>query len=287
MSKQNKFPKYNILGSEIDKVTIDEAIEYVVDHVKHKKKPAFMVKMYVELLDRASSDPQIKNLLSEATLSVPEGVSTQWAATYLHRGRPSILRAISLTLAIIFDPKAIKDPIPEKFGGTVFTLKLLEACQDKDVSVYLIGSPSESDITATEKHIINRFPKLKIAGTHPGSLGALSGSELEQVLNDEPVESELVEDIKAKKPDIIFVGMGFPLQEKVILKIMNQIGHGFFIGEGGTFDYDEFGGVFKKAPEWVQRIGMEWLWRLSLQPSRIKRQSAIPRFMWHVYRSRK
>ncbi len=287
MSYQSKFPKYNILGCHIDRLTLDEAIEYVIDHIEDKKPPAYMVKVYVELLDRAANDPQIKSLLNESTLSVPEGVSTQWAASYLYNGKPGLFRAIGLAFSIIFNPRAIKNPIPEKFGGTVFTLRLLEACEKEGISVYLIGSPVDSDITATEKHILSRFPKLKIAGSHPGSLGALSGAELEQVLNDEPVEEELVEDIKKKKPDIIFVGMGFPLQEKVIAKIIGQVKHGFFIGEGGTFDYDEFGGVFKKAPRWVQRIGMEWLWRLSLQPSRIKRQSSIPRFMWHVYRSKK
>lgn len=287
MSSQNKYPKYNILGCQIDRLTLDETIEYVIGHVEHKKPPAYMVKVYVELLDRAANDPQIKVLLNEANLSVPEGVSTQWAASYLYNGQPGLLRAIGLAFSIVFNPKAIKSPIPEKFGGTVFTLKLLEACERDGISVYLIGSPVDSDITATEKHILNRFPKLNIAGSHPGSLGALSGAELEQVLNDEPVEEELVEDIKQKKPDIIFVGMGFPLQEKVIAKVISQVKHGFFIGEGGTFDYDEFGGVFKKAPKWVQKIGMEWLWRLSLQPSRIKRQLVIPRFMWHVYRSKK
>lgn len=286
MSKQTKFPKYRILGSDIDRLTLDEAIDYVLSHTAAKKPPAYMVKMYVELLDRAASDPQIKSLLGEATLSVPEGVSTQWAATYLYRGRRSFLRALGLALSIVIRPKSIQDPIPEKFGGTVFTLRLLEACEREKQSIYLIGSPADSDITATEKHILHRFPKLKIAGTHPGSLGALTGQELEQVLYDEPVEQELVEDIQKNKPDIIFVGMGFPLQEKVISKIISQVKHGFFIGEGGTFDYDEFGGVFKKAPKWVQKIGLEWLWRLSLQPSRIKRQSAIPRFMWHVYRSK-
>lgn len=287
MSAQNKFPKYNILGCQIDRLTLDEAVEYVITQIKGKKPPAYMVKVYVELLDRAASDPSIKNLLNESTLSVPEGVSTQWAASYLYNGKPGLLRALALAFSIILNPRAIKHPIPEKFGGTVFTLRLLDACERKGVSVYLIGSPVDSDITATEKHILNRFPNLKIAGSHPGSLGALSGSELEQVLIDEPVEKELVEDILLKKPDVVFVGMGFPLQEKVIAKIISQVKHGFFIGEGGTFDYDEFGGVFKKAPKWVQRIGMEWLWRLSLQPSRYKRQYVIPKFMWHVYRSKK
>lgn len=287
MSLQNSFPKYKILGTEVDRLTIDEATDYVIEYVSKQQPPAYMVKLYVELLDRSANDHQVKALLNGANLAVPEGVSAQWAATYLYDGRPGLLRWLVLSAAIVFNPKRLSSPIPEKFGGTVFTLRLLKAMSDEGKKLYLVGNPVDSDITVTEKHLKNRFPKLKIVGCHPGSLGALSGSELAQVLSDEPVEKELVDDINAKQPDVILIGMGFPLQERVIAKILPQIKHGFFIGEGGTFDYDEFGGSLKKAPQWAQKTGLEWLWRLLLQPMRIKRQWVIPRFMWHVYRSDK
>ncbi len=70
-------------------------------------------------------------------------------------------------------------------------------------------------------------------------------------------------------------------------RLQEKLTHGVMIGEGGTFDYQQFGGKLPKAPGWVQKINLEWLWRLIRQPWRLKRQLAIPRFMWRVYQEGK
>ena len=80
--------------------------------------------------------------------------------------------------------------------------------------------------------------------------------------------------------------MGFPLQEQVCAYLASHIGHGVFIGEGGTFDYEQFGGARPKAPATMQKLGLEWLWRLGLEPRRIVRQLAIPRFIYRIWRTR-
>ncbi|MEX0934288.1 MAG: WecB/TagA/CpsF family glycosyltransferase, partial [Candidatus Saccharimonadales bacterium] len=98
------------------------------------------------------------------------------------------------------------------------------------------------------------------------------------------LEKQLLADLKRLRPDIVLVGIGFPRQEKLISRLVKQLDHGVLIGEGGTFDYDVFGGKRKKAPRWMQRSGIEWLWRLILEPSRINRQLAIPIFIWQIYR---
>jgi N-acetylglucosaminyldiphosphoundecaprenol N-acetyl-beta-D-mannosaminyltransferase len=121
-------------------------------------------------------------------------------------------------------------------------------------------------------------------GSHLGRLKNLDHKNLELALNNQPVEEELLQDIKSADPDIILVGMGFPLQEKLISKLAGKLEHGVLIGEGGTFDYRSFGGRQAKAPKLLQRIGLEWLWRLALQPKRLRRQLAIPRFLWRLYR---
>jgi N-acetylglucosaminyldiphosphoundecaprenol N-acetyl-beta-D-mannosaminyltransferase len=80
--------------------------------------------------------------------------------------------------------------------------------------------------------------------------------------------------------------MGFPVQERVCTYLSEHSSHGVFIGEGGTFDYERFGGQRPKAPSWIQRIGLEWLWRLVLEPRRLGRQLAIPRFIYRIWRDR-
>jgi N-acetylglucosaminyldiphosphoundecaprenol N-acetyl-beta-D-mannosaminyltransferase len=80
--------------------------------------------------------------------------------------------------------------------------------------------------------------------------------------------------------------MGFPLQERIISRLAEHLKHGVLIGEGGTFDYEQFGGTRTKAPAIMQRLGLEWFWRLILEPNRIKRQLAIPRYIWRIWRAR-
>lgn len=284
MASNTRYKSFRILDSTVDAITMEQAVEAIIEHTGGLHTPGYAVKYYVELLERAAHDRAIRELLERATLRLPEGVSVQWASAYLHEGAPTLLRAVGLALAIILRPAVIRRPISEKFGGTVFTWKLLQACAHHGRSVYLIGSPKGRSIEEAARYIQKQLPVLSIAGTHPGALSGVGGAELRQRLSSEPLETELVADLRRTKPDVILVAMGFPLQEEVISKLIPQLSRGFLIGEGGTFDYDSFGGTLPKAPRWAQRSGLEWLWRLGLEPSRWKRQLSIPAFMWHVYR---
>ncbi len=277
-------PAPSILGVFIDTLTINQAIEQIIDHAASKQSARYIVKPYVEFFDRAKRDADVRNLLNQAWLRLPESISAQWAAAYL-TGQPSIWRALRLTCNIIVNTKVLTSPIPEKFGGTIFTWKLLEACTAQRLSIYLIGSPRQGDINRTANAIQARLPSLTIVGTWPGQWGGMEGEELRRRLRTAPIEAKLLADLQKRKPDIMLVGMGFPLQEELMAKLVPQLAHGAMIGEGGTFDYDSFGGTRTKAPMWMQHIGLEWLWRLILEPSRWRRQLAIPRFMWAVYRS--
>jgi N-acetylglucosaminyldiphosphoundecaprenol N-acetyl-beta-D-mannosaminyltransferase len=286
MTNPDKTPYYEVLGVPIDALRMDEAAKIIVERATDTKKPpVYVSKPYVEYFDLITRDPKVRELINKAWLLLPDAVSIQWATTYLYGGVHTFWRMVSLTLQIIFRPSALRHYIPEKFGGATFTWELLNEAEHKGASVYLFGSPQQTSIEATADVIRKHLPRLEIAGTHAGALQGLSSDELRRALKSQPVENELVADLKKTNPDIILVGMGFPLQEELMAKIAPQLSHGVLIGEGGTFDYDSFGGVRKRAPHWMQRIGLEWLWRLILEPKRIGRQLAIPRFIWKVYRS--
>lgn len=125
-----------------------------------------------------------------------------------------------------------------------------------------------------EKNITKIFPKL-------AGLNVWGG------YYDESDEPKLVAEIKAAKLDILFVATGFAKQELFIAKYIKENLASVLIGEGGTFDYKEFGGDIKRAPVWAQKIGLEWLWRLIIQPSRITRQVAVPKFIYKVQKQAK
>lgn len=276
---------YDILGVRVDALDMATAIQKITVAAQAAEPARYLIKPYVEFLHQAGRNPEVAAVLNGAWLSLPDGVSTQWAAAYLYGGRRGIWRLLRLLTAIVVRPTDIREQIPEKFGGTVFTWRLLEAASRNHLSIYLVSSPNSGDISNAVAAIKERLPELTVAGTWPGRLDGKSGSALLAALSHEPVEQELLADLKRKRPDLILVGMGFPLQEAVIAKLAPQLQHGVLVGEGGTFDYDSFGGNRRKAPEFLQRIGLEWLWRLILEPSRLRRQLAVPSFVWAVYRA--
>ena len=273
MSKQTRFPKCSVLGLEVDAVTITEAIDHIVGLAGDAASgPRYVVKPYVEFVPVARRRPEVMELLNNAELCLADGVALQWAAAYQHRKRGLVALLRSLA-DIVVAPNQLRDPIAERHGGANFTLPLLRRCADAGLGVYLIGSPTRNPIDVTADHLRQQLPALRITGMASGHLSA-----------DDEVQ--VVAELRAVRPDIVLVGMGFPRQEELIARVIPSVDHGIFIGEGGTFDYQEFGGGVRRAPALLQRAGLEWAWRLALQPSRFRRQLAIPRFIADVYRER-
>lgn len=134
----------------------------------------------------------------------------------------------------------------------------------KDKSFYLIGSQQEV-IDRTVTNLKSEFPGINILNYRNG------------YIRDGNDKRELINDIKQKKPDVVFVAMGSPKQEELIEEMMNEY-RGVYQGLGGSFDV--YVGALKRAPEWWVKNDLEWAYRLIKQPSRIKRQIHLVRFMW-------
>jgi N-acetylglucosaminyldiphosphoundecaprenol N-acetyl-beta-D-mannosaminyltransferase len=83
-------------------------------------------------------------------------------------------------------------------------------------------------------------------------------------------------------PDVLLVGMGMPRQEKWIAHHKQMLGVPVSVGVGGSFDV--YAGVVRRAPRWMQRYGLEWLWRLLQDPRKIAKVRNLPRFVWLVWR---
>ena len=282
MSKQTDFDKVPILGVEVDAITIDQAIDYILTRAANHKQPAgYVVKPYVEFLDQAATNPTLQHILNNSELTLADGVALIWAAHYLYAGPHSLVRFWRSLFQIVLSPKTLQWPLPERIAGINLTWPLLEAATHRKTAVFLIGKENAKDIETTAAVIQQKLPELHIAGTFSGRdpsrpLGEVSEAWISEVLIA----------ITGSKPDLILVGMGFPLQEQVMSRLAPQLPHGMLIGEGGTFDYEQFGGRRKKAPQIMQYLGLEWLWRLILDPRRIRRQLAIPRFIWRIWRVR-
>ena len=259
-----------ILGVRIDVYKIEEINSLIVEYAKKEtKKPLIIFKPYVEFLSLAGKNDDVKKLLNSSDINIADSSAIQWAASYLY-GKPNIgSNIISTYFSLIFRLQSEKwrqQIVSQRMAGVDQTLPLLRLASKNNLKIGILGGPK--DTLATQKELEKRFKNIKV--------NIWSG------FYEESSESELVKDIASKNLDVLFCAMGFPKQEKFIVKHQNKLNAKVLIGEGGSFDYDQLGGSIKRAPAWMRKLSLEWLWRLVIQPKRIRRQLAIPNFIKQV-----
>jgi N-acetylglucosaminyldiphosphoundecaprenol N-acetyl-beta-D-mannosaminyltransferase len=156
----------------------------------------------------------------------------------------------------------------ERICGVDLVPEIAQCCAYERRSLFLIGGrPGVAEEAARE--LKRRFPALQIAGCHHGYFDAES-------------ESGVVEMIARTRPDVLVAGMGAPKQEKWLAENAAAIGAKLAIGVGGSLDV--LAGRSKRAPRWMQRAGIEWLWRFVSDPKRVRKVALLPAFCWIVLR---
>ncbi len=235
-----------ILGVKVDNLSFEEALVEVTKLVEEGRtgSPKYLVKPNAEITTYAQKDSEFKDILNSASLAPPDGVGLMVASWLKHT------------------------PLRERVGGPDLTEEVLALAQRQSYSVFFLGA-KENVLERLVKVVRDRFPKLKVVGFQNGYFGM-----------DEPV----VNKIRQAKPDILFVALGFPKQEKWIADHLNDLGVPLSIAEGGSFDF--ISGVVPRAPSWMGKAGLEWLFRLMREPSRITRHLSLLRFVWLVLTKR-
>ena len=151
-----------------------------------------------------------------------------------------------------------------KIAGAEFWLDIIEEYQNEK-SIYLMGSTQEV-IEKTVSKLKESFPLLKITGFRDGFL---KEGDKELVINE----------LKQQRPDVVFVAMGSPRQELLMDELLSH--HpALYMGLGGSFDV--YMGLKKRAPVLFQKLGLEWLYRLLKEPTRISRQTSLAKFLIKV-----
>jgi len=267
--------KVYILGVRIDLLTIKEINSRIIEQAKKPyHTPLVIFKPYVEFLSLASRNNDIKDLINSSDINVADSTAVAWSASYLY-GRPEMRWGlISLFSSLVFRLQSkswLAQIVPEQMAGVDQTIPLINQANKNRLKVGIIGGPK--DTATLSRAVTSRYKDIR--------LSCWSG------FFDKPNETEIVEEIAAEKLDILFCAMGFPKQEKFISKHKRALGAKVIIGEGGSFDYDQLGGTIKRSPALLRSIHLEWLWRLALQPKRLRRQFAIPNFIHKVYSEKK
>lgn len=270
LSQNIQSKRVTVLGIGFDPLTQAEVVQTIatVLRARPRRKSFRLVKPYVEFFRTAASDKAVSEAITSADLVVADGVSIQWAAAYIYgsdHGTMAFWRGLFTKLQ---DAKWRQSVLPGRGAGVDATHQLLLEAAQRGWRVGILGGPKDS--VATRLALEERYPVLQLVNVWSGYFKPSS-------------EKHLVRTIAAADLDILFVAIGHPRQELFMQAHVSDGLARVLVGEGGTFDYDQMGGRLRRAPAWMRRLGLEWLWRVLLQPSRIKRQLAILPFLWNVY----
>ncbi len=236
-----------ILGVPIHDVTMNEACEHAERLILAGGAHQFAT-VNPEFVMTAQRDADFMQALQRAALNVPDGAGILWAARRRRR------------------------PLQSRVPGIELMVKLCGIASAHQWQVYFLGAkPGVAERAAAAMAL--RYPGMMVAGTYAGS----------------PAEAEapaIVERIRAARPHMLFVAYGAPAQDKWLARHLQschenasvESGQGLVgMGVGGAFDM--VAGLQQRAPEWMQDANLEWLYRLIRQPWRIKRQTALLRYV--------
>ena len=200
-----------------------------------------------EMLMRATHDEELRRILNASALVVPDGAGTVWAARHLGHA------------------------MPERVAGYDLAQELLRCAPAEGRSVYFFGSaPGVAEKAKAKAEQL--YPGIEIVGVRNGFFSPADNAAI-------------IAEIRAARPDLLLVALGVPKQEKWIAAHLAELDVPVAIGVGGTLDV--MAGVMKRAPYWMQRAKLEWLFRGLMQPKRAGRLLALPKFVLKVHASRK
>ena len=196
-----------------------------------------------EMILRATHDPDLMQILNQAALVVPDGAGTVWAAHHLG------------------------EEMPERVAGYDLAQRLMKDAPAQHRRIFFFGSaPGVAEKAKAKAERL--YPGIEIVGTRNGFFSE----------SDVPA---IVEQIRCAKPDLLLVALGVPKQEKWLQKHLSELEVPVSIGVGGTLDV--MAGVMKRAPRWMQKAKLEWLFRGMMQPKRAGRLMALPKFVLKVH----
>jgi len=242
----------SICGVKIDRHSFDEVVEAITNYAVSGDVPEYVVTPNAQHVLTFQKDAYFRDIYHKAFLVVPDGVPLLWAA------------------------KLLKTPLNGRVNGTDLFEQLCAIAADKDLKVFLLGGrPRAADKAA--QVLQSRHPTLNIAGTYCPPYGFEADAEELAKIN---------RIIKIAAPHILFVGLGAPKQEYWIYANYKEVGVPISIGIGVSFEL--VSGMVTRAPVWMQKIGLEWFFRLMMEPRRLWQRYLIGNalFVWLVLKQR-
>lgn len=226
--------KRSILGVSVNVVDYEGAVSSIIKAAEDKM-PFGVSALAVHGVMTGALDAAHKYRLNRLALVTPDGQPVRWALQFLHG-----------------------EKLPDRVYGPELTLLTTKMAAEKGLSIYLYGSRKEV-LDTFAKNLGEKYEVLKIVGTEASKFKKLSHIE----------QQELNERIIASGADIVFVGLGCPRQEVFAFEHADALNRPV-IAVGAAFDFHA--GMLKQAPKWMQDRGLEWLFRLCVEPRRLAKR---------------
>lgn len=230
-------PRTNILGVGISALTMDLALR-VIDGWIARRERRYVCVATVHSVMEAQRDPTLRAILNRSGLTTPDGMPLVWLSRRL--GFPHVERVYGPDLLLALAEHGVERGYRHFFYG---------------------GAPGVADRLAAR--LAERFPGIRIAGTYTPPFRPLPPE----------ADAAVVELINGLEPDIVWVGLGCPKQERWMAEHRERLDAPVLIGVGAAFDF--LSGAKRQAPRWMQRSGLEWLFRLVQEPRRLGKRYLV------------
>jgi N-acetylglucosaminyldiphosphoundecaprenol N-acetyl-beta-D-mannosaminyltransferase len=228
----------DLLGVPVAMVDYDRAIE-VMDALVESRDPGYVCVAPVHALIEARRSQEMADALRGSTMVVPDGMPLVWAANLLG------------------------EDLRDRVYGPELMLRYSDRCAERGHRVWLYVGRDQGTLVQLALSMRQRHPGIQIVGGYSPPFRQLTGEE----------EKAVVEQINEARPDVLWVGIGVPKQEKWMARMRDRLEVPVMCGVGAAFDFHA--GRISMAPSWMQERGLEWIYRIAQEPRRL-----LPRYLY-------
>ncbi len=239
-----RFDQEPVLGIPLALTDYEKTLNWIDAAIAHARRTYICVAA-VHTVMVSQEDPELRDAVTGADFTVPDGQPLVWAMN------------------------ALGHDLPSRVYGPELMARACERAAATGVRMYLYGGRNQGALVQLALELRRRYPGLKIVGGYAPPFRDLSDDE----------EAWIVEDINRSGADIVWVGIGVPKQEKWMARMRDRLSPPVLVGVGAAFDFHA--GLVPQAPDWIQHLGLEWAYRLAHEPRRLwKRYTRYnPRFV--------
>jgi N-acetylglucosaminyldiphosphoundecaprenol N-acetyl-beta-D-mannosaminyltransferase len=239
LPKPEEIHTREILGLPIAMTDYAEAMD-VMDGMVARRDRGYVCAVAVHAVMVAHSDPEMKAAVRGSSLTVPDGMPLVWAANMLG------------------------EDLPQRVYGPELMRRYSERCAEQGHRVWLYGGRDQGHLVQLALRMRQRHPGIKIVGGYAPPFRPLTGEE----------ETALADQINKARPDVLWVGIGVPKQEKWMARMRDRLDVPVMCAVGAAFDFHA--GRISQAPSWMQDRGLEWTYRIAQEPRRL-----LPRYLYY------